>query len=119
MTGPLDPLTTTMTWMLEHLDEPLTVESLARRAHTSPRSFMRHFAATTGSTPHQWLQRHRIHLAQRLLETSDASVEVVARKCGLGTATNLRTLFRRHVGTSPSLYRDTFSRNGDRPGTPA
>lgn len=119
VTGHFDPLTTTMTWMLEHLYEPMTVASLARRTHTSPRSFMRHFAATTGSTPHQWLQRQRIHLAQRLLETSDASVEVVAQKCGLGTATNLRKHFRRHLGTSPSLYRDTFSLSGDRPGTPA
>ncbi len=40
-----DGLGTVLTWMLEHLDQPHTVASLAARAHTSSRSFARHFAA--------------------------------------------------------------------------
>ncbi|CAB4887421.1 unannotated protein [freshwater metagenome] len=110
-TGNVDSLATTVTWMLEHLDEPMTVASLARRAHTSPRSFTRHFVATTGTTPHQWLQRQRLHLAQRLLESSALSVDAVAKRSGLGSAANMRKYFRRHVDISPSLYRETFSHN--------
>src|SRR5581483_9274528 len=38
-----DPLAATLDWILEHLDEPLTVESMARRALMSPRTFARRF----------------------------------------------------------------------------
>jgi transcriptional regulator GlxA family with amidase domain len=74
----------------------------------SPRTFARRFRATTGTTPHQWLLRQRVLLAQRLLETTDLSVDAVADRCGLGTATNLRQHFQRIVRTSPNAYRRMF-----------
>ncbi len=46
-------------WALEHLREPLTVASLARQVHMSPRTFARWFTARTGTTPHQWLTSQR------------------------------------------------------------
>jgi transcriptional regulator GlxA family with amidase domain len=103
-----DPVGRVLGWMLEHLDEPLSVEDLARRAHVSPRTFARRFRAVTGTTPHQWLLSQRVLLAQRLLETSDESVEWVAWRCGMGTAANLRQHFQRVMGTSPLSYRRTF-----------
>lgn len=48
---------------LRHLDEPLTVADLAARAGMSPRSFARHFAAATGTTPLRWLLDQRIAAA--------------------------------------------------------
>ena len=103
-----DPLSRTLGWMLEHLAEPLTIDDLAHRSHMSPRTFARRFRAVTGTTPHQWLLSQRILLAQRLLETSDLAVELVAERCGFGTAANLRHHFQRVVDTSPLAYRRTF-----------
>jgi transcriptional regulator GlxA family with amidase domain len=111
-----DPLGRVLGWMLEHLDEPLSVERLAHRAHMSPRNFARRFRAVTGTTPHQWLLSQRVMLAQRLLETSDESVERIADRCGMGTAANLRLHFQRAVGTAPLAYRRTF-RAEDQPAT--
>ncbi len=71
-------------------------------------SFARRFHDVTGTTPLQWLLRQRVLLAQRLLETTDLSVEVIANRAGLGTATNLRQHFQRVVRTSPNAYRRTF-----------
>lgn len=105
-----DPLATTLGWMLEHLDRPLSVDDLAERSHMSPRHFARRFRAVTGTTPHQWLLSQRVLLASRLLETTDDSVELVAYRCGMGTAANLRVHFQRVVGTSPLAYRRTFRR---------
>jgi transcriptional regulator GlxA family with amidase domain len=107
---PDDPLAATLGWMLEHLDEPLSVEELAARSMLSPRHFARRFRAVTGTTPHQWLLSQRVLLASRLLETTDEPVEGIARRCGMGTAANLRTHFARVVGTSPTSYRRTFRR---------
>lgn len=105
--GP-DPLRATLDWTLDHLDEPLTVEMLAARAHMSPRTFARRFRATTGVTPHQWLLRQRVLHAQRLLETTDQAVERVAHASGFGSAGAMRLHFQRTLGTSPQAYRRTF-----------
>ena len=103
-----DPFRSTLDWALEHLDEPLTVEVLARRSATSPRTFARRFVAATGTTPLQWLLRQRVLHAQRLLETTDEPIERVAGRCGFGSAAVMRVHFHRQVGTSPLAYRRTF-----------
>lgn len=99
----------TVAWAQDHLHEPLTVSDLADRSAMSPRTFARRFVAATGTTPHQWLQRQRVHLAQRLLEVSDLPIDAVAERSGFYTAGNLRKHFGRVVHTSPQAYRRTFA----------
>lgn len=106
--GEADLFAGTLSWMQEHLDRPLSVDKLARRAAMSPRTFARRFRATTGTTPHQWLLRQRILLAQRLLETTELPVDMVALECGFGSAANLRQHFQRLLQTTPQAYRRTF-----------
>jgi transcriptional regulator GlxA family with amidase domain len=103
-----EPLAGVLGWMLEHVGDDLSVERLARRAGTSPRTFARRFRAATGTTPHQWILSQRILLAQRLLETTHDSVELVAQRCGFGSAAGLRQHFTRAVSSSPQAYRRTF-----------
>ncbi|MFC8426872.1 helix-turn-helix domain-containing protein [Streptomyces sp. NPDC057236] len=106
------PLADLLPWVLERLDQPLTVEDLARRARMSSRHLGRHFRATTGTTPLQWLLTQRIRRAQELLETTDDSVDAVAAATGMGTATTLRRHFNRAVGLPPHAYRRTFRTRG-------
>ncbi len=98
----------TVAWVQEHLNEPLTVSDMAARSAMSPRTFARRFLAATGTTPHHWLQGQRVHLAQRLLETTGLPIEVVAEGSGFCTAANLRKHFGRIVHTNPQAYRRTF-----------
>ena len=95
-------------WALLNLHRPLTVDELARRAGMSRRTLIRRFHLETGQPPMRWLLEARLSHARELLETSDLTVEGVARRCGLGTPANLRTLFREHIGVPPSVYRDTL-----------
>ncbi|OCI32033.1 helix-turn-helix domain-containing protein [Oerskovia enterophila] len=97
-----------LAWMDEHLDEPQTVEDLARRAHLSTRTFARTFVAETGTTPMQWLATQRVHHARTLLEESGLDLEEIARLSGFGSAALLRHHFRRAVGVPPTDYRQTF-----------
>ncbi|GAA3573375.1 helix-turn-helix domain-containing protein [Amycolatopsis ultiminotia] len=101
-------LSGTREWALQRLAEPLTLRVLARHAGLSQRTFMRRFTEETGTTPLQWLLNARLGTARELLETTDHSVDQVARDCGLGTAANLRLHFRRALGTTPTAYRRTF-----------
>ena len=106
-----DPLGAVLDWMVEHLDEQVTVAQLARLAVMSPRSFARRFRQLTGTTPLRWLNHQRVARAQELLEASDLSIDAIADRVGLGTATNLRHQFRRVTSTSPAAYRQRFRRD--------
>ncbi|RAY11077.1 AraC family transcriptional regulator [Actinomadura craniellae] len=98
-------------WALRNLHRPLTVDQLADQAGFSRRTLIRRFHADTGMPPMRWLIDARLARARELLESTDLTVEAVARSCGLGTPANFRTLFRTHVGLSPGRYRDTFAGN--------
>jgi transcriptional regulator GlxA family with amidase domain len=104
----IDPFDAALTWAEGHLDEIIAIEDLAGRAAMSPRTFARRFRASTGTTPYQWLLRQRIAAAQRLLETGDSPVDLIASRTGFGTGTNLRKHFQRVVRTSPQAYRRAF-----------
>ena len=101
-------LAATCAWALDRLDEPLSVDDMARQAGVAPRTLARHFNEQLGASPLGWLGAHRVLHARRLLEQTDLPIEVVARRCGLGTATNLRKRFARDTATTPSAYRASF-----------
>jgi AraC family transcriptional activator FtrA len=107
-----------LAWALAHLDQPLTVADLARRAHMSPRNLTRHFTASTGTTPLRWLLSQRIQRARELLEHTDESVEQVAARVGMGSAATLRRHFGRVVGVPPDTYRRAFHPTPHRPEPP-
>jgi transcriptional regulator GlxA family with amidase domain len=112
---PDDGLGALVQWVLGHLDQPLAVEDLARRASMSPRTFARRFRAATGTTPHRWLLDQRLLLAEQLLEDTDLGVEQVARRCGLGSADTLRHHLTVRRRVSPLTYRRTFRQDRARP----
>ncbi|MEV7088578.1 helix-turn-helix domain-containing protein [Streptomyces sp. NPDC093085] len=103
-----DPLAEVVAWALEHLHEQFDVETLAARAYMSRRTFDRRFRSLTGSAPLQWLITQRVLQAQRLLETSDYSVDEVAGRCGFRSPVALRGHFRRQLGSSPAAYRSAY-----------
>ncbi|MFF1450579.1 helix-turn-helix domain-containing protein [Streptomyces sp. NPDC058274] len=97
-----------LVWMERHLDEEVTVEQLADRAHMSPRTFARRFQQETGTTPYRWILRQRVLRAQELLEASDETMDAIAGRTGFGNAAALRHQFVRSLGTTPQAYRRTF-----------
>ncbi|MCY7395602.1 MAG: helix-turn-helix domain-containing protein [Nocardioides sp.] len=95
-------------WIVAHLDQPLDVDSLARQALMSPRTFARRFRAETGATPHAWVTNQRVLRAEVLLEESDRPIDWIAAEVGFGNAATLRHHFSRVRGVSPQQYRRTF-----------
>lgn len=105
---PHDSLADALAWAQANITRRITVEELAARAHLAPRTLARRFANELGTTPHRWLTQQRVAVAQRLLETTTASVDQVAADAGFGTAVTLRHHFGRILGISPTGYRQQF-----------
>lgn len=104
----MDPLARALDWARARLDMPLTVQDLARESGLSTRHLASRMRAEVGLTPLGWLHRERITRAQDLLERTEATVDQIAARCGMGTATTLRRHFHRTVGVSPTAYRTAF-----------
>jgi transcriptional regulator GlxA family with amidase domain len=101
-------------WIAGNLTGDLSLPSLARRAAMSTRTLCRRFHEQIGETPAAWIARARVARAQRLLETTDRSVEEVATAVGLRSSTVLRDHFARILGTTPGGYRQSFARGSGR-----
>ena len=93
-----------------HLDEEVTVDELARRAHMSAAHVRPPVPGRDRHHPAPLAVRQRVLLAQRLLEATDLDVERSPAGAGFGGAATLRHHFVGRVGTSPQRYRRTFRR---------
>ena len=97
-----------LAWLEQNLRRDLTLSVIARRAALSTRTLSRRFRHQIGTTPAAWVAQARVRRAQRLLETTQISVEHVARESGFRSAAVLREHFGQRVGTSPLAYRALF-----------
>ncbi|HEY7947008.1 MAG TPA: DJ-1/PfpI family protein [Acidimicrobiales bacterium] len=82
--------------------------ALAAAAAMSVRHFTRVFTAEVGETPGRFVERVRLESARRDLETTDATLDVVAMNNGFGTAETLRRVFQRRLSVAPDSYRRRF-----------
>ncbi|MBQ1010137.1 transcriptional regulator FtrA [Micromonospora sp. M51] len=103
-----DRIAGSIDWALAHLGEPLTVAQLAAQAHMSSRTYLRHFARATGTSPIRWLIDQRIRASLAMLEETDLAVEQVAWAVGFDTPVTYRHHFGRSMLTSPTAYRRAF-----------
>jgi transcriptional regulator GlxA family with amidase domain len=103
-----DEMSELLEWALPRIPTRLSVDDLARHASVSRRTLTRRFRQTTGLAPGEWLQRERLRLARRLLETSEDPIDRVARNAGYDTTVTMRAQFARDLHTSPRAYRRTF-----------
>jgi transcriptional regulator GlxA family with amidase domain len=87
--------------------------TLAAAAAMSVRHFTRVFAAEVGETPGRFVERVRLEMARRDLETTNDTLDVIAAHCGLGTAETLRRVFHRRLGVAPDSYRRRFRVGAD------
>src|SRR4029453_12383662 len=91
-------------WALGRLDQPIDLAAMAQQARMSVRTFTRRFRDETGLSPAQWLTRQRVEHARSLLESTDLSVDEVARRAGFGTAVSLRQPLHAAVGVAPPAH---------------
>ncbi|HEY4385481.1 MAG TPA: AraC family transcriptional regulator [Ktedonobacteraceae bacterium] len=92
-------------FILAHLSQDLSLEALAQQAGFSSYYFARLFRQTMRESPHQFVLRQRIAMAQHLLKKTDMPLTHVALETGFANQSHLTQVFKRHLGLTPRAYR--------------
>ncbi|MFA6287628.1 MAG: AraC family transcriptional regulator [Opitutaceae bacterium] len=95
-----------LAWLDENYREPdLKVAQLAAEFGRSSTALRGRFKIETGYTPHEYVLRRRIEDARRGLEAGDRDITTIAHELGFSSSQYFATVFRRHTGMSPSVFR--------------
>ena len=94
-----------LTYINSNLSGALLVGALARLAGVSCSRFHRAFRLRFGITPHAYVIRKRIELAQSLMLTTKDSLSQIALACGMTDQSHLTRTFRRITGQTPRQWR--------------
>jgi len=92
-------------YLRQHFDRPLSRRELAGELGVNEHYLSRVFRRELGLTPWQYLTRHRIRQAQRLLRSSHATVTEIASQVGYNDAAYFSRVFRKETGQSPRAFR--------------
>jgi AraC family transcriptional regulator len=92
-----------------HIDANLSgkihVDALADLVGLSAGHFSREFKRSFGVTPHTYVVRRRIEVAQSLMLTTRDSLSDIALSCGMSDQPHFTRSFRRVVGETPDSWR--------------
>lgn len=94
-------------YIFGHLGEPLHVSQLAAIAGVSCRQVERRFRNAAGMSPTDFIIRARLDESCRRLRESSDSIGKIALDLGFYDQSAFTRLFRRHLGITPSEFRQT------------
>jgi transcriptional regulator GlxA family with amidase domain len=96
-------------FVLEHLDEPLSLERLAGGIGMSVRTLTRWCRVHLDESPAELIRRVRVDEARRLLEETDLPIKDISARTGLGDVSTMWRLFGQRLGVTPAEYRARFA----------
>jgi AraC-like DNA-binding protein len=88
-----------------HLDEKVSLQTLASVAGLSMFHFARAFKQSEGVTPHDYLIQCRVRRTMELLAGTDLPISEVAASAGFSDQSHCVRRFRERVGVCPRVYR--------------
>lgn len=97
-------------YMLSHISQPMTIESLAHRFHISGTFLKEGFRQMYGLSTRKFLQARRMDLAADLLRHTNQTVLQVATAVGYESASQFSQIFKRHYKLPPAQYRRQLSK---------
>lgn len=95
-------------WMINNLHQPISIETIAEKAHLSVRHLRREFNTVFSSSPSDYLETIRLEHAKYLLSTSNYGLQNIADLCGFNSADVLSRRFKNAFHILPSEYRLRF-----------
>jgi len=99
------PVIRATTLMRAHLEEPLTIATIAAKTGLGRRALAAAFQADLGASPRQVYRRVRLIAARDLAERSRYSIAEIALRCGYKNASAMTRAFVAEFGHPPSHAR--------------
>ncbi len=106
----VDRVNRALTYVLQHLEQPLPLEVVARAAHFSPFHFHRIFRLLVGESLSEFVKRVRLERALSLMSRRQQttrrrpSLTEIAFACGFSSSADFTRCFRQRYGTPPSRF---------------
>lgn len=90
-------------------NEKISIQDIADKISMSKRNFIRRFKTATGDTPFKYIQKIRIEIAKRIIESERKSFGEIAYQVGYEDVNAFRKIFVENTGITPSAYKKKFS----------
>ena len=102
-----DPrLASSIRLMESHVDRPLSVDAIAKRAGVTPRTLESIFRKSIGETPGAYYLRLRLTAARKLVVDTRVPMTDIAARTGFSSAAAFSRAFSRSFGESPTALRN-------------
>ncbi|HEY6843122.1 MAG TPA: AraC family transcriptional regulator [Thermoanaerobaculia bacterium] len=90
-----------------HPDRNFTLREIARAVRCTPWRLCREFRRVTGQTMTGYRHALRMQLALERLRESPADLTALALELGYSSHSHFTQVFRRHIGVTPSVVRES------------
>lgn len=94
-----------ITHLEKHYAQPVQINDLTELSGCSRAKLFAVFKDATGMSPNDWLLRHRIQRASKLLVATDRKLEDIANAVGITSSPYFCRLFRKYMSSTPGEYR--------------
>ena len=101
-------------YMVDHASDAISVPMIAHAVNIGRQALERRFKQHVGRTINDELIRLRVEKLKRLLVDSDTPIKMLSAEVGFGTTANMHTMFKRHTGETPVVYRKKHSPRPER-----
>ena len=100
-----DAISIAKVYLNEHMNERITLNTIAEHVHLSPNYFHTMFTRSCGLSPLAYLTQLRMAKARRYLVTTAKSVSEIADLCGFETSNYFCSRFKKYYGVTPVAFR--------------
>ena len=104
--GPVNLSQSVMRYLKQHYMEKITLHHLCEHFYCSKATLTNSFKREYGQTIGETLTQLRLKKAKEMLKSRNKTVAQVAQECGFREQNYFCRIFRKHIGTTPSKYRN-------------
>ncbi len=97
-------------YILKNIQQDISAKQLCHEFHLSRNELYSIFKKYFDTTPADYIKERRLEKACELLANTSCAVSEIAIKCGIPDYNYFSKVFKRNIGTSPSLYRKKRSK---------
>lgn len=99
----------TCSYLLENLDQPLTINTICKAMHSNRNSLSFAFKQALNIGVSSWLRQQRMSRARQLLVNTDLSIQEISSRVGYPDQANFSTTFKSQFNQSPMQTRRSLN----------